>query len=258
MKSKKQYFSTSLEKGLKILSLFNKERSSISQTEISKLLGLNMTSTYRYVNTFVDLGYLVKEPQTKRLKPGIMCISLSNNLMHASNALELVKNEVDKIYAFHNITIDVGLVNDEVMMSVYRREAEDTLTHNLPVIAANCLYNTSTGKSYLSTLSDSKLKETIDRISLQKKTAKTITDKQKLWDEIQKTKARGYSLCIEEYIPGLIAIGTPLIGKNTGKCLGAVSFDFTIMQNKPEEVVNNYSKLIIEIGKTISRLLPDD
>ncbi|MBT8371628.1 MAG: helix-turn-helix domain-containing protein, partial [Deltaproteobacteria bacterium] len=58
MSKEKYYFSKSLEKGLKILSLFNSEAPVLTQSEIAKTLGLNMTSTYRYINTLVELGYL--------------------------------------------------------------------------------------------------------------------------------------------------------------------------------------------------------
>jgi DNA-binding IclR family transcriptional regulator len=258
MTDKIDYFSTSLEKGLRILSLFNKENKNISQTEISKSIGLNMTSTYRYINTFVALGYLEKDSQTKRLRPGIRCMSLCTNLMQATDKLKLIKSEVDKFYKEHKITIDVGLINDETMMSIYRREAEETMTYNLQVVAVNCLHNTSTGKAYLSTLSEQELGVTVSRMPLQAKTARTITNKDQLLDEIKKTKARGYSMAIEEYLPGLITIGAPLISRNSGKCLGAVSFDFSTLQTSPEELEKKYAHLIVQIGNTLSELFTDD
>ncbi|MCP4629635.1 MAG: helix-turn-helix domain-containing protein [bacterium] len=46
MTAENQYFSTSLEKGLKILSLFSIENFSLTQSEISRTSGINMTSTY--------------------------------------------------------------------------------------------------------------------------------------------------------------------------------------------------------------------
>ena len=61
MSKGKYYFSKSLEKGLNVLALFNKERPVLTQSEIAKTLGLNMTSTYRYINTLVELGLLEKD-----------------------------------------------------------------------------------------------------------------------------------------------------------------------------------------------------
>ena len=41
------YFSKTLEKGMKILSLFDQDRTTCTQAEIAKLTNINMTSTYR-------------------------------------------------------------------------------------------------------------------------------------------------------------------------------------------------------------------
>ena len=56
--TKDQYFSKTLEKGLVILNLFNLDHSFLTLSEISRLSGINKTSTYRLTNTLVQLGYL--------------------------------------------------------------------------------------------------------------------------------------------------------------------------------------------------------
>lgn len=257
MAANRQYFSTSLEKGLKILSVFNRDRTSISQSEISKILGLNMTSTYRYINTFVELGYLEKDKTTKRLRPGMKCVSLCTNLMQATNQMRLIRNLVDAYYQKHNITIDVGVVDNDTVMRIYRREAEETLTYNLPERAVNCLHNTSTGKAYLSTLNGRELATTIERIELAPKTVNTITDKVRLHEEIKKTKVRGYSMCVEEYLPGLITIGAPVVNSENGECLGTVSFDFSVLQNSSEEVEKVYAQLVMELARELSETFPE-
>lgn len=250
------YFSKSLEKGLKILSLFNKETPRLTQTEISKALRLNMTSTYRYINTFVSLGYLEKDHKTKELRPGYRCLTFCTNLIKATDNLQLIKSFADKIYQAHNVTIDVALTVDDTMMRVYHREAEETLTYHLPDVAKNCLHNTSVGKAYLSTLGDSDLKKTLDRLYLKPKTKQTIVDKDRLLAEIQTTRKRGYAMCVEEFLPGLITIGAPLISPHSGNGIGAVSFDFSIIQKGAEEIRDKYSDLIQETATSLSELLP--
>ncbi len=252
----KQYFSTSLEKGLKILALFNKETPRLTQTEISKSLGLNMTSTYRYINTFVHLGYLEKDEKTNELRPGFRCLTFCTNLIRATDNLHLIKGIADKIYRQHNITIDVVYAVEDTMMRIYSREAEETLTYRLPDVAKNCLHNTSVGKAYLSTLGESDLINTIDRLYLKAKTKHTITDKSQLLAEIAKTRKRGYAMCIEEYLPGLITIGAPLICPHNGNGIGAVSFDFSILQNSATEIREQYADLIKASATSLSELLP--
>jgi predicted transcriptional regulator len=61
----RQYFSNAIANGLKILRLFDTDRTKLSLNEISQELGLNKASVFRFVNTLIELGYLIKEPRTK-------------------------------------------------------------------------------------------------------------------------------------------------------------------------------------------------
>ena len=250
-----QYFSTSLEKGLRILSLFNKDTPKLTQSDISKVLGLNMTSTYRYINTFVNLGYLEKDEKTKELRPGFRCLTLSTALISATDNLYLIKQQVDKIYSQHNVTIDVVFVIEDTLMRVYHREAEETLTYRLPNVAKNCLHNTSVGKAFLSTLTESELEQTLDRSDLHARTKKTIFDKDQLLSEIERTRKRGYAMSVEEYLVGLITIGAPFISPHSGEGIGAVSFDFSILQNSADEIEENYAVLIKKMAAALSNRL---
>ena len=255
MAPKKQYFSTSLEKGLKILSLFDTETGSLTQTEISRILSLNMTSTYRFVNTLVELGYLEKDAKTKEVRLGIRSLALSTNIIRSSDELRLIKQLVDQVYNRYNITIDVAFVVDDNFMRAYQREAKETLTYHLPAVARNSLHNTSIGKAYLSTLAEDSLKKIIEKIEFTAKTRNTIVDKDQLLEEIDRTRDRGYATCIEEYLPGLITIGAPLINLDTGKGLGGVSFDFSIIQKDAQAMEQKYSGLIVELARSISEVL---
>ena len=98
MTAENQYFSTSLEKGLKILSLFSTETPSLTQSEISRTSGINMTSTYRFVNTLVRLGYLEKDARTKELRLGIRSLALSANIIRTIDEMRMIKGVVDKIH----------------------------------------------------------------------------------------------------------------------------------------------------------------
>lgn len=253
--AKNQYFSTSLEKGLKILSLFDSETRNLTQTEISRTLGINMTSTYRFVNTLVALEYLEKDAKTKTLRLGIGSLTLSTRIMQSSDELRLIRTLVDKVHGAYNITIDVAFVLDDKIMRAYHREAKETLGYHLPAVAKDALHNTSIGKAYLSAFSDDQLKSMVDEIHLTAKTDKTLIQKEDLLAEIEKTRERGYAMCVEEYLPGLITIGAPLINPRNGRCLGGVSFDFSIIQKGAQEVKDKYADMIVELGGALSEVL---
>lgn len=258
MSKGKYYFSKSLEKGLKILTLFNSETSVLTQSEIAKTLGLNMTSTYRYINTLVELGYLEKDAKTKEIRPSILCMLLYTNLMRATDHMRMIKEVVDRIHSENNISIDVAYVVDDTVVHVYNREAEETLTYRLPDNSKNCLHNTALGKAYLSSLPDDLIAEKIDTMNLVAKTEKTIVDKEVLASELKKTKARQYAISEEEYLPGLIAIGAPLYDPISEREVGAVSFDFSVLQQGVADIEAEYGDMVIETARCLSALLPSD
>ena len=256
MSKGKYYFSKSLEKGLKILALFNRESPVLTQSEIARTLDLNRTSTYRYINTLVELGYLEKDTKTKEIRPSILSLLFCTNLMRATDHLRMIKEEVDRIHSENNISIDVAFVVDDAMVHIYHREAEETLTYRLPDFSKNCLHNTALGKAYLSSLPADLIAEKVDTMSLVAKTEKTIVDKDALAAELKKTKVRQYAMSAEEYLPGLVAIGAPLYDPISGKGVGAVSFDFSVLQHSAEDIKAKYGDMIRQTAKSLSGLLP--
>jgi DNA-binding IclR family transcriptional regulator len=93
---------------------------------------------------------------------------------------------------------------------------------------------------------------------LAERTEKTITDKDRLLKEIRATRARQFSMCTEEYLPGLLAIGAPLYDPVSGEGVGAISFDFSVLQQNASEIMAKYGDMIRETAKTLSQLLPEE
>lgn len=258
MSKEKYYFSKSLEKGMMILSLFNRETPVLTQSNVARTLGLNMTSTYRYINTLVELGYLDKDPKTRQIRPSILCVLFCTNLMRATDHMRMIRQEVDRIHGENNISIEVVFAVDDTLVRFYSRQAEETLTYSLPDRTKNCLHNTALGKAYLSSLPDDQLAARIEAMELTVRTAKTISDKGGLLDELKKTRARGYAMSEEEYLSGLIAIGAPLLDPMSGKSVGAVSFDFSVLEHSAAAIRTKYGDLIRQTAQSLSALLPPE
>ena len=177
MSKGKYYFSKSLEKGLSILALFNRDTPALTQSQIAKTLGLNMTSTYRYINTLVELGYLEKNAKTKEIRPALLSLVLSTNLMRATDQLEMIEDVVDRVHSDNNISIDMAFVVNDALVRIYHREAAETLTYRLPDVSPNCLHNTALGKAYLSSLSEDQMVAKVDTMALVPKTKKNNREK---------------------------------------------------------------------------------
>ena len=144
---KKGNTSETLDKGLKILNLYCGEKATYSLSEISRCLGINKTSIFRFVNTLCEHGYL--QPEHDR----------------------------------------------------------------------------------------------------------TTLDRRAIEQELQETRARGYSFNRETFLPGLIAIGAPIFNLRTAKVVGGVSFDSSTARYTMEAFEKQYATLLVELAKKISAAL---
>lgn len=95
-KQRSQYFLTTLEKGFDILKLFNKERTSLSLTEISNCLNIHKASAYRFVETLIEMEYLRRDRRTKQIKLGTQAFYLAHGFMQSFDIRQIIKPFVDE------------------------------------------------------------------------------------------------------------------------------------------------------------------
>lgn len=248
------YFSKIIEKGLRILSLFTPETTSLSLTDIARQTRINPTSTFRFVETLVQLGYLRKDARTKLIKLGPISLALSYNIIKSFDVLQVVKPAVDKAFERHNVSIDTAVTEHGRLVLLYRREVKDTLTFILPLVSSD-LQCSALGKAYLAALPDKELRALLDETAFVRRTRRSLTSRAAVLADLRRTRARGYSVNNEEYILGLISIGAPLINKD-GDVLGAVSFDTTTVQHTINEAEKLFAPAVIALAKEIQSLLP--
>ncbi len=100
---KDHYFSTTLEKGLIILNLFDRDHTSRRLTEISKITGINKTSVYRFVNTLVELEYLRKNENNALIRLGPEAFILGQHFFHGFDILQSVRPVIEKSFLEYKI-----------------------------------------------------------------------------------------------------------------------------------------------------------
>lgn len=252
---KDSYFSTTLEKGLKILSLFNQDRVSCSLAELSELSGINKTSTYRFVNTLVQLGYLRRDPETRQIKLGARAVIVGHGFLRGFDLLQMIRPIIDDAHEEYRTTIDTAILDGDTVAILYRREAGNTLTYRLPTVTRS-LHCSALGKAILAFQPREEVEEFLSRTPLVKKTGHTITDPEVLLAQLELARQKGYVVNQEEYIPGLLAIGAPLISSHTGRVLGSICFDMNVIEITVAEMEERYAEVIMGLAARISEVMP--
>lgn len=249
--SNKTSISETLDKGLRILDLYCTDETSFTLSEIARRLSINKTSVYRYVSALCQHGYLQKGAQDKKYRLGLKTIPLAHSFLQKAEIVQAIKPHVDMIHKQHNLHIDVGIIQNNTIYLVYRRESIDTLAFAHFTFNAG-MYNLATGKAAMAFMDDDTLAAILAQTDLKPVTGNTITDRSKLEKDLQQTRQRGYSVNKEEFLPGLIAMGAPIYDLAGSKVVGGVSFDSSTARFTMEQFEEQYSHLLTELSKTIS------
>jgi IclR family transcriptional regulator, pca regulon regulatory protein len=250
-----RYYSKFFEKGLKVLTLFSPDHESLNLKRIATAIESDTSSAYRFVNTLVKLSYLRKDPHTKLLTLGPKAYSLGLNLVKSFNLLRIIKPLIDEAYGAYQITIDSAILDSGLLLKVYQRIAKDTLSYQLPQVEKE-IQCTALGKAILAYLPDSERDAIIDGIHFIKKTENAIMNKKNLLIDLEETRKRRYAVNREEYISGVLSIGAPFFDLESRRPVGAISFDFSVLQYSLEEGERKFGRALLELADKISRVVP--
>ncbi|MDH3552366.1 MAG: IclR family transcriptional regulator [Gammaproteobacteria bacterium] len=204
---------------MRLLKLFTPERPNMALAEVSRLAGLNKTTTHRLLAALHSEGFIDKNPATGsyRLGPGLMALgvqALSNSdlRLRVRPMLKQLARETGETATLEVPIDDSMLILDEVAGSHFVGAGGNVGTR-WPMHA------TSTGKALIAF--DEQALEKLGP-DLQPVTANTIVDHNALLRELSHIRRQGFAESVDELEEGFSGVGTVLRG-SLGEVLGSLS-----------------------------------
>jgi len=254
-KGNRQHFYGTLEKGLKVLSLFDQKHSSLSLKDVTEMTGINKSTAFNIVNTMVELGFLSKVEQTKQIKVGPRGIILSHNLMSGHYAMKVVQKFISYTSARHKLSIYAVILENRTLISQFVGEAFDYFD----IISApleKLGYCTALGKALLAYLPETDRDDIIKDLEFEKRTERTIMNRHDLIADLDRTKNKGYAVNNEEYLQGIISIAAPFFNLRENRPIGAVCFDFSTREYSLQRAEQDYVTILFKLARDISESIP--
>ncbi|MDH3336750.1 MAG: IclR family transcriptional regulator [Gammaproteobacteria bacterium] len=206
-------------RAMRLLKLFTPERPNMALAEVSRLAGLNKTTTHRLLAALHSEGFIDKNPATGsyRLGPGLMALgvqALSNSdlRLRVRPMLKQLARETGETATLEVPIDDSMLILDEVAGSHFVGAGGNVGTR-WPMHA------TSTGKALIAF--DEQALEKLGP-DLQPVTANTIVDHNALLRELSHIRRQGFAESVDELEEGFSGVGTVLRG-SLGEVLGSLS-----------------------------------
>jgi len=220
--SESTLFVNSVEKAMRVLTVFNGKQPRLSLSQIASLSGLDLSATQRFTFTLTGLGYLVKDPFTKTysLSPRMLDFSYyylaSNELV--SRAFPYLSQLSQETEETTNITV---LEGTDIIFTL-RIVSQHVL--NPQVITGSRLpaYCTAPGLAILAHLPPARVQGILDRSDLIAHTPHTVSDPAKILERLAGIRGKGYSHTEDEYYLGDISTAAAVLDAH-GHPIGAVN-----------------------------------
>ncbi|MGW7166434.1 IclR family transcriptional regulator [Streptomyces sp. NPDC054884] len=219
-------FSQSLERGLLILSSFSETRPVLGVSDLGRAVGLNRSTTYRYVATLAKLGYLQQDPESRKYSLGPRVVDLG---FAAINSMEITRVAGPFLQALSDetgYTVSMAVLDGPDIVYVDRRRSgrAGTFAMGLQLHVGSRLpaYCTSMGKVLLAHQEPAVLRDLVDRTDLARRGPKTITAREQLMVALTRVRRTGCALNDEELAPGLRSLAAPVRNRD-GAVVAAVN-----------------------------------
>jgi IclR family transcriptional regulator, KDG regulon repressor len=220
---------TAVERALNILEAAAHRRDGLTNSEISRKLGIPKSSASYILRTLEHRGYLRREAETGRYRLGLKILSLGGdaqaNLDIAGVALPFMRALVEKIH----LTVHLAVLDQGEAVYIEKVEAPGFFRVNTWVGRRMFLHSTSVGKCLLAWLPKHEVEALVKQQGLKKRTPKTISTMTRLLTDLERIKTEGYALDDEENSLGARCLGAPIFDV-TGNVVAALGASGTLSQ----------------------------
>ena len=247
--------SQSLERGLAILSSFTASQSLLGISELARMLGLNRSTTHRYVATLVALGYLEQDAASRRYRLGPRVVDLGFSALNSMEVREISLPHLQQLSDDTGHTVNMAILDGADIVYVERcrssRHGRREIDLNLHVGSRLPAYCTSMGKVLLAFLPEERLASVLDGMKLTKRGPNTLTSRAGLRAELAQVRATGLAVNNEELAYGLRSVAVPVRGR-AGEVEAAVNLAVHRSWISMEDLVDQYASALRRTAAAIA------
>jgi len=202
-----------VKKSLEILLHIVNSSIPLGVSDIAKDMEMSVSNVFKHLKTLKEYG-LILQNEEKRYLPGYRLIDLGSIALKRFNLREVAHPNLVKLMLQTDQT--VHLVIKEGNEGVYIEKLESA--RSLPMLSRlgmrMPLFSTGFGKAILAFMPDSEVSKYLDSVTFTKRTEHTITDRQRFYEELKKTRDRKYSIDDEENEVGIRCVGSAILNRS--------------------------------------------
>jgi IclR family pca regulon transcriptional regulator len=205
-----RYLVGALVRGLEVLRCFDREHPTLSLGDVARKLGWGRTEPFRFLHTLESLGYLHRDPATKRYELAPKVLEIGFAALANLQLPELAQPFLERLRDATNASAHIGILDGKDVVYVGRAASRAILRSTIHVGSRLPAHATAIGKTLLAGKSAAELDAWLAEHELTRYTAHTLADARALRAELARIAERGYALSNQEFESGIRSVAAPV------------------------------------------------
>lgn len=245
------YFLESLANGLRCLSLFGAEQPSLTIQEAATQLGITRPSARRLLVTLKEVGYLEQLDRDFLVTPKVLELGFSYFSSKGLRAIAVPYMEA--VAARSGETCALAVLDGTDIVFLHRAEPKKPMRLDLSIGSRLPAFAHSMGRMLLSQLDPEALDQALRSRELQRFTATTLIDVDRLKKEIAKVRRQGWSFSNGELMEGIAGVARPIFNAK-GEIVAAINISMILGNRSLAYIEREMLPCLTQASEEISRI----
>lgn len=241
-----------LEKGLLVIEAFDQDRARLTISEVAVRTGLTRAAVRRCLLTLVHLGYARQDERHFSLSPKVM--RLGQSYMHSARLPRAIQPQLQRIAMAMQEASSAGVLDGDDVIAVAAVTAGRVVSSTLQPGTRVPAYCTANGRVLTAWLPTAELDAWLARQDMPARTVHTLTDRQRLREELARVRAQGYALVDQELEPGLRTVAVPLRNRR-GEIVAAMNVSVHAARVRIEDLLDRCLPMLLQAQEQLKPLL---
>jgi IclR family pca regulon transcriptional regulator len=242
----------SFARGLEVLRSFGADAPAQTLSEAAERTGLTRAGARRILLTLQHLGYVESEGRLFRLSPKVLELGFA--YLSSQPVWQLAQPVMEELTATLKESCSASVLDGDEIVYVLRIPASKIMSINLGIGSRLPAYCTSMGRVLLAGLPDDQLKARLAAMTLERRTAKTVTDPERLLEVLQQVRLQGFALVAEELEEGLVSMAAPIVNR-AGRVVAAVNISGQQHRTPPAHMLEVFLPKLLAAAARINAMV---
>ncbi len=238
-------------KAVRLLACFRESATpSLGVTELSAITGWPKSTVSRTLSALEEGDLVCQDAATGRYMPSLGLVALAGAALGANALYQVSRPLLLTLAARCRETANLSVLDAGTLLTIDEVPSTEPIKLSGWVGVRQPLHGSSSGKVLLAALPEDQ-RDAILHGDLIAITSHTCTDRGRLLHELERVRAEGYALNVEELADGLTSVAAP-VRDHTGAVVAAISAagpSFRLMGRHLDEC----TALVKEIARDVSR-----